>query len=119
MVQVALFVDACTCGSPVVKAGRCARCYANEWHDHRHFGGHRQEVIERDGHQCRACQGREQLIVHHRLSVSDPAWMITLCAGCHARVHRTFFIRYWMPALLVQLWEEQHPGVPVQLQIEA
>lgn len=35
--------------------------------------------------------------------------MITLCPGCHAKVHRTKAVLALMPALLVELWREQHP----------
>lgn len=45
--------------------------------------------------------------------------MITLCARCHARVHRLQAIRYWLPPLLLTLWEEQHPNLPLQLQLAA
>ena len=41
---------------------------------------------------------------------------MTLCAACHARVHRLSAIRRWLPEDLVDLWQEQHPGVPVQMQ---
>jgi len=42
--------------------------------------------------------------------------LITVCAGCHARLHRLAALRVWIPDGLVVLWTEQHPGVPVQLQ---
>jgi hypothetical protein len=42
---------------------------------------------------------------------------VTLCAGCHARVHRTRFLRRWLPELLVLLWREWHPGSVEQLQL--
>jgi hypothetical protein len=41
----------------------------------------------------------------------------TVCAGCHTRLHRLRVLRVWIPELLVLLWIEQHPGVPVQLQL--
>lgn len=116
MTQVCLF-DSCECGAPVEVAGRCARCYARRWHDLRHFGGFREAVLERDGRRCRGCKGREGLIVHHRAPVQDQAWMITLCVACHAIIHHLQSIRYWMPDILVDLWKEQHPSRPVQLQL--
>jgi len=59
-----------------------------------------------------------RLHVHHRKpGVNDRAWLITVCAGCHARLHRLAALRIWIPELLVALWIEQHPGVPVQLQL--
>ena len=42
---------------------------------------------------------------------------ITVCAACHARLHRLAALRIWIPELLIALWAEQHPGVPVQLQL--
>lgn len=41
---------------------------------------------------------------------------MTLCAACHARVHRLSAIRRWLPEDLVELWREQHPGLPEQMQ---
>jgi hypothetical protein len=35
--------------------------------------------------------------------------MISLCPGCHAKVHRTIAVLTEMPLLLLELWREQHP----------
>ena len=36
--------------------------------------------------------------------------MIALCAGCHAKVHRTkVVLTAFPPLLLLVLWREQHP----------
>ncbi len=35
--------------------------------------------------------------------------MISLCPGCHAKVHRTKAVRSVMLPLLLELWREQHP----------
>jgi hypothetical protein len=43
--------------------------------------------------------------------------MITLCASCHATVHRSQSIRRWLPEALLVLWVEQHPERPQQLQL--
>ena len=48
---------------------------------------------------------------------SDPAVLITVCAACHARLHRLASIRFLVPELLAALWSEQHPATPVQLQL--
>jgi hypothetical protein len=110
-----LFEPLCSCGiRPPEKAGFCLPCYHARWHSLRWFGGHREEVLARDGYRCRVCAGTD-IIVHHRMPLEDPAWMITLCAGCHARVHRLRAIDRWVPELLLVLWSEQHPG-PLQLQ---
>jgi len=39
----------------------------------------------------------------------DHTQLVTLCAGCHARVHRTLILRRWLPEILVDLWREWHP----------
>jgi predicted HNH restriction endonuclease len=43
--------------------------------------------------------------------------LITLCAACHARVHRSYVLRNWVADLVVELWREQHPASPIQLQL--
>ena len=36
--------------------------------------------------------------------------MISLCPGCHAKVHRTIAVLTEIPLLLLELWREQHPS---------
>jgi hypothetical protein len=67
------------------------------------------KFLERDGYACRLC-GDPNPGVHHR----DPGksvlhLMIALCAGCHAKVHRTKVVLTEFPPLLLVLWREQHP----------
>ena len=67
--------------------------------------------MRRDGHRCRVCDGLKPG-VHHRVSgVSKLRLMIALCAGCHAKVHRTraMFATVAASPLLLILWREQHP----------
>jgi hypothetical protein len=110
----------CRCGqeTPAV-AGLCRSCYRAEAHSRSRFDGNRAAVLERD-RTCRACGAGKPargLHVHHRKpGFHHPDWLITLCAGCHARVHRLAAIRRWLPERLVELWMEQHPGTAVQLQ---
>ena len=114
--QAALF---CACGeaSPVT-AGLCKPCYRTRWRDRRYFGGQRDQVLERDCRQCQLCSGTHTLNVHHRRPGQNAAdQLLTLCAGCHARIHRLQSIRRWLPSQVVRLWEEVHPGQPVQLQL--
>jgi hypothetical protein len=115
--QLALF---CPCGAlPPLTAGLCNSCYWKWRHSLRFFGGCRQEVLERDGWRCRACGSSEWIGIHHRKPGENrPSFLITICAACHAQVHHLLSIWKWIPALLVELWVEQHPGAPVQLQIE-
>jgi hypothetical protein len=76
-------------------------------------------VLERD-RGCRGCGATGHLHVHHRKpGVDETRWLVSLCAGCHARVHRLAALRHWIPELLVEFWVEQHPGVAVQLQLSA
>jgi 5-methylcytosine-specific restriction endonuclease McrA len=95
----------------------CRRCYAARSRSRRRFAGNREAVLERDGHRCRVCGGGERVAVHHRRpGRHDRDRLISVCVRCHARLHRLAVLRRWVPGLLAQLWEEVHPGVPVQLQ---
>ncbi len=44
--------------------------------------------------------------------------MISLCPGCHAKVHRTKAVLSQMPPLLLELWREQHPKGHEQTALE-
>ena len=83
------------------------------------FGGGRERVLARDHHLCRVCRAPDPLVVHHRRPSHRPSSLITLCRACHARLHRLGTIDRWVPDLLVQLWAEQHPRSPRQLQLPA
>jgi hypothetical protein len=49
-------------------------------------------------------------VVHHRVpGRSVLHLLISLCPGCHAKVGRTKAVLSQMPALLLELWREQHP----------
>jgi 5-methylcytosine-specific restriction endonuclease McrA len=111
----------CPCGQDLPwLAGLCPRCYRSASHSRVRFGGLREEILERDGRACRGCGAGARLHVHHRKpGVNDRELLITVCAACHARLHRLHAIRIWIPEPLVALWEEQHPGVAVQLQLPA
>lgn len=105
----------CGCGNPnIVALGLCATCYTLKRQDEEYFGGLRETVLDRDGHRCRVCDasGRDKrsIIVHHRVpGKSTLPLMISLCPGCHSKVHRTIAILGEMPLLLRELWREQHP----------
>ena len=115
--QLSLF---CPCGAlPPLTAGLCSSCYWKWRHSLRFFDGRRDEVLERDGRRCRACGSDHRIGVHHRQRGSNlPSSLIVLCAACHAQVHRLLSIWKWTPALLAELWAEQHPGAPVQMQFD-
>ena len=110
----------CACGRPL--EARLIRCRVCAWevpYSRRYFGGHRAAILARDGHRCRTCGGGQTLHVHHRRpGVQEPEWLVTLCAGCHARVHRLQRLRVWLPVTLLSYWEEQHPHRPRQLQFD-
>ena len=105
----------CPCGRERVLAlGICAICYTLKRQDEELFDGLRKLVLERDGYACRVCgaSGRRKhsIAVHHRIPGGSVLHlMISLCLGCHARVHRTKAVLSEMPPLLLQLWREQHP----------
>jgi hypothetical protein len=111
----------CGCGSSRIFArGRCASCYW-EWRNSvRHFAGLRDRVLIRDGRLCCACGEVDpaRLIVHHRRpGVHQMRLLLSLCRGCHARVHRTWRPRYGFPESLRTLWREQYPGLAEQLEL--
>ncbi len=105
----------CRCGQTKILAlGLCATCYTLKRHDEEYFGGLREAVLERDGYACRVCgasgRNKRSITVHHRVpGKSKLHLMISLCPGCHAKVHRTKAVLSEMPPLLLELWREQHP----------
>ena len=105
----------CPCGNAKVLAlCLCATCYTLKRQDEEHFRGLREAVLKRDGYRCRVCDasGRDKrsIIVHHRVpGKSVLNLMISLCPGCHAKVHRTKAVLSRMPPVLLELWREQHP----------
>ncbi len=102
----------CPCGrTDVLALGLCGTCYTLRRQDEEYFGGLREQVLRRDGYRCRVCDGLKPG-VHHRVpGVSKLHLMIALCAGCHAKVHRTkgMLSTVDVPPLLLVLWREQHP----------
>jgi 5-methylcytosine-specific restriction endonuclease McrA len=105
----------CPCGRMEILAhGLCSTCYTLKRQDEEYFGGLREAVLERDGYCCRVCgaSGRDKrsITVHHRVpGKSVLHLMISLCPGCHAKVHRTKVVLRELPPLLLVLWREQHP----------
>jgi hypothetical protein len=105
----------CRCGREKILAlGLCATCYILKRQYEEYCGGLREQVLERDGYCCRVCgaSGRRKrsMVVHHRVpGRSVLHLMISLCHGCHAKVGRTKAVLSQMPALLLELWREQHP----------
>ena len=114
----------CPCGRQKILAqGLCGTCYTLKRQDEAYFGGLREAVLERDGYRCRVCDasGRDKrsIIVHHRVpGKSELNLMLSLCPGCHAKVHRTKTILRAMPPLLLHLWREQHPRGHEQVQLD-
>ena len=109
----------CPCASlRLFCGGWCQRCYWRRSRSRARFGGLRERVLARDHHQCRVCSTRELLVVHHRQPRHSWDALITLCAACHARLHRLQGMNRWLPRALAELWREQHPGVALQLQFE-
>jgi hypothetical protein len=104
----------CPCGSDETLAlGLCSTCYTLKRKDEEYFGGLREAVLDRDGYRCRVCNAlghaKRSITVHHRVPGRSVLYlMISLCPGCHARVHRTIAVLTQMPPLLLELWREQH-----------
>jgi hypothetical protein len=55
----------------------------------------KEEVHERDGHQCRDCNSPSRLHVHHLIPIDDRPDLfyditnaVTLCGDCHFKIHR-------------------------------
>ena len=110
----------CPCGSfRLFYRGWCRACYGRRSRSRARFGGLREKILARDHHRCRVCGAREWLVVHHRHPRHTYDSLITLCAACHARLHRLGAIHRWVPEPLLELWAEQHPGAPRQLQLPA
>ena len=123
--QTALWCRVCGAEAKLI-AGYCSRCYAQRRRDRVYFGGLRAQVLARDNYHCQACgrrgEGKRSLAVHHRRpGISRERWLVTLCLGCHARVHRLLFWRRRFSKslpLALLLWREQHPGAPEQLLLD-
>ncbi|MDA2912748.1 HNH endonuclease [Acidobacteriia bacterium AH_259_A11_L15] len=52
----------------------------------------RRQVLERDGWRCQYCGGCAELEIHHiqprsRLGHDREENLVTVCAGCHRRLH--------------------------------
>lgn len=112
----------CPCGSlRLFCSGLCHPCYRQVSHSRRRFGGQREAVLARDGRCCVVCGNRPiRPHVHHRRpGRHHPRWLLTLCPRCHARIHKLVALdRCWVTPRLMELWAEQHPGAPLQLQLE-
>jgi len=117
LAQLDLF---CTCGRRPVELkgpGCCRLCYYGRHRSLRFFGGLREAVLRRDRFRCRACGSSVRLVVHHRNADNQKRRLITLCIGCHTRVHRWGALRRWVPQVLLKLWRERHRHQPLQLQL--
>jgi hypothetical protein len=116
----------CPCGREKILAlGLCSTCYTLKRQDEEYFGGHREEVLARDGYRCRipgcrkAGTAKRTLAVHHREpGNNDPDLMITLCLAHHAMVTRTQMLCKDWPVLLRILWREQHPEAHEQTALD-
>jgi len=106
------------CGGLPTIAGLCQPCYARRRHSRVYFAGVRDRVLLRDGYRCQGCGAGNQRPVHHRRpGVHDMEWLVTICPACHAVIHKLRVHRRWLPDSLLALWHEQHPAVPLQLQL--
>ena len=100
-------------------SGVCRTCYGNWPIPDDACAGHRDAVLARDGARCVACGSCSPRphVYHRRPGEHPPRWLATVCDACHARIHKlSALTRGWLPPRLVELWHEQHPSVPLQLQ---
>lgn len=111
----------CGCGSPfILRNGMCPRCLRRDRHSRENFDGLRELILERDGWQCQCCGevDASRLVVHHRRpGFNRGKWLITICRACHVRVHLMYRPGYACPELLLALWREIHPAVPLQARL--
>jgi len=120
-IQRSLF---CPCGAAkATGADFCRVCQIHIRYSKRRFGGHREAVLLRDRRLCQSCGDTDfnprRIHVHHRRPGEHTLeGLVTLCAACHARVHRLRSVYHYLPPPLIPLWVEQHPDAPVQLQLE-
>jgi len=106
------------CGGLPAISGFCQPCYARRRRSRIYFAGMRNQVLARDGCRCQGCGAGNQRPVHHRRpGVHKIEWLVTLCPGCHAIIHKLRAHRRWLPVPLLALWHEQHPAVVLQLQL--
>lgn len=109
----------CPCGAAFpVRAGLCRVCYRARQHSRACFAGQRDAVLARDRRLCQGCGAApaHPHVHHRRPGVHQPDALVTLCPGCHARLHKLRALRRYLPPHLVPLWVEWHPQVAVQLQ---
>jgi hypothetical protein len=110
----------CSCGGKLIELktlGCCRTCYDRQYRSLRLFGGLRDRILKRDRFRCRCCGARSRLVVHHRDRRNEEELLLTLCIGCHMRVHHSHGMRNWLPKMLLGWWREWHEGEPVQLQL--
>ena len=105
-----------------LKKGLCPACYSREIRNQRYFRGLRPRVVARDHGACRVC-GRpgsgQGIHVHHRRpGVTEERFLISLCPGHHALVHRLEVVDRVLPAFVLELWREQHPGACEQMALD-
>ena len=64
--------------------------------EEKHFGGKRDQILQRDGYRCRHgdCVETQTLVVHHidgsgqaGVPNNEDANLVTVCRACHVRIH--------------------------------
>jgi hypothetical protein len=94
----------CSCGAKLVELktlGCCRARYDRQYRSLRWFGGLRDRILKRDRYRCRGCGARSRLVVHHRDRRNEEELLLTLCIGCHMRVHHSYGMRNWLPKMLL------------------
>jgi 5-methylcytosine-specific restriction endonuclease McrA len=81
--------------------------------NHEAYGELRKHVLQRDAWRCQACGSRSNLEMHHqkfrsRSGDDSEQNLITLCAACHASLHRQVWTSMNAPSLILENRAEIH-----------
>lgn len=86
--------------------------YLKIWREIKHYDGHRDDAIQRDGGKCVRCGKTGDLAVHHKdfkgrgykgKVNNDLSNLETLCNGCHRKAHAK---RGKYLLMVAQLWDK-------------
>ena len=88
------------------------------YHDKRWFGGHRDDMLKRDGYKCVLC-GSLDIVGHHKDGKGrrhpNPNSALdnlqTLCRSCHRRLHASAQITAWVIGQVMENWDRSDSGI--------
>lgn len=101
------------------RSGLCPRCARRARLSRERFAGEREAALRRDNYQCRICGNLDQIVLHHRRpGVNVREAYITLCRGCHNRIHHTHRPGFGFLDMMRRLWREVNADVAEQRLLE-